>query len=350
MKRDAKPSSLASPAREPLRRQGRLRVGFVDFWRGFDPARNFFTRLLDDCVEWELSEQPELLFCSCFGQEHRRHDCKKVFYTGENWLPNPWAYDYFFTFLPGGLRERNFRLPVWVVDSGYDWDEARLLRRAPGRPHGERRFCNFLYGNARARCRQRFFHLLNSRRGVDSAGRVLRNTDLVVGPSHAEKLAFLGAYRFTIAFENCSYPHYLTEKLLQPFLAGSVPIYWGDPLVAAEFNPEAFINCHNHRDFDSVVERVLSLDDDPKAWERMAGAPLFRSAQVPDYARREVVLEQLRWVLAGGRRVAPGAATRCKDFLFRLAHRGLYIRRIDWVSRIMIALASRACKGCEVST
>lgn len=34
-------------------------------------------------------------------------------------------------------------------------------------------------------------------------------------------------YKFTIAFENQSYPGYVTEKIADALMAGTVPIYWG---------------------------------------------------------------------------------------------------------------------------
>ena len=35
----------------------------------------------------------------------------------------------------------------------------------------------------------------------------------------------------TIAFENSSFPGYTTEKIFEPMLEGSIPIYWGNPRV-----------------------------------------------------------------------------------------------------------------------
>ena len=34
-------------------------------------------------------------------------------------------------------------------------------------------------------------------------------------------------YLFTIAIENTSHDHYFTEKIINPFLNNTVPIYWG---------------------------------------------------------------------------------------------------------------------------
>ena len=46
----------------------------------------------------------------------------------------------------------------------------------------------------------------------------------------ATKVALLRRYRFTLAFENAIDDGYVTEKLYQPLLAGSVPVYLGAPV------------------------------------------------------------------------------------------------------------------------
>ena len=56
---------------------------------------------------------------------------------------------------------------------------------------------------------------------------------------------------------------YTTEKLIQPFMAGSIPIYYGNPLVAEEFNRNAFIDCNVFdNDFDAVIEEIKRIDND----------------------------------------------------------------------------------------
>lgn len=78
---------------------------------------------------------------------------------------------------------------------------------------------------------------------VDSCGRYLQNRRLD-GDDRSEKfkLATIGRYRFCIAFENARQPDYVTEKLFQPLLAGTVPVYLGAPNVADYAPPGSFIN------------------------------------------------------------------------------------------------------------
>jgi hypothetical protein len=63
-----------------------IRLGFAGFWDSFDPRDNFLTRLLETRWQIELTDEPDFLIHSCIG--HRRHDCVRIFYTGENVAPD----------------------------------------------------------------------------------------------------------------------------------------------------------------------------------------------------------------------------------------------------------------------
>jgi hypothetical protein len=44
-----------------------------------------------------------------------------------------------------------------------------------------------------------------------------------------DKTEALAPYMFSVVFENCRQDMYFTEKLIDCFLTGTVPIYWGPP-------------------------------------------------------------------------------------------------------------------------
>ena len=56
-------------------------------------------------------------------------------------------------------------------------------------------------------------------------------------------------YKFALTFENCNNaPGYISEKILDAFMAGVVPVYWGAPNVLDHIPRECFIDM---TDFDS---------------------------------------------------------------------------------------------------
>jgi len=57
----------------------------------------------------------------------------------------------------------------------------------------------------------------------------------------ADKWEGLAPYRFTIAIENSSLPHYWTEKITDAFMAYSVPLYFGAPNIGDYFPEGSYI-------------------------------------------------------------------------------------------------------------
>ncbi len=171
------------------------------------------------------------------------------------------------------------------------------LRAAP-----KESFCHFMYSNRHAPERIAFARRLMRERPVDCLGPVLGNMPALARRECAGTARALAPYKFGVAFENHSRPGYVTEKIAQCFLAGNVPVYWGDPTAAWLFNPEAFINCHDFASLDEAAEHVLRVDSDPELYARyraapplLPGSPLWRAgpaaldrrvAQIVDSAGR----------------------------------------------------------------
>jgi hypothetical protein len=277
-----------------------ISLGFSDFWGGFTPHDNYFTRLLATRYHVAVSEQPEYLIYSCFGNQHRRIPARvRIYYTGENCRPNFRRCDYAFTF-DHLSRPEHYRLPLyaWYGDPvslvKRDVDAQRILAAKTG-------FCNFVYSNPRCRLRIRFFEKLSKYKRVDSGGKLLNN----IGGPVANKLEFLRRYKFTIAFENDSYPGYTTEKICEPMHARSLPIYWGNPLVHLDFNPRSFVNYFDYGDLDELVDRVIEIDRNDDLYCQYLREPWYHGNVVNEYVRAENVLAQFERIFAasnGGRR------------------------------------------------
>ena len=86
---------------------------------------------------------------------------------------------------------------------------------------------------------------------VDSYGNALRNRPERIGGGDA-RVELYRRYKFTLAFENSDCPDYVTEKLFDPILVGSVPVYRGTETVAdLAPHPDSYIDA---RDFASAAE------------------------------------------------------------------------------------------------
>ena len=72
-----------------------IKLNFVDFSHDFSVYKDYFFRLLSKNYEVVLdSTRPDYLLYSCYGHEHLRYDCVRIFYTAENLRPDFNLCDY----------------------------------------------------------------------------------------------------------------------------------------------------------------------------------------------------------------------------------------------------------------
>ena len=210
-----------------------------------------------------------------------RYGWKPVMYVRylEPFKPPFSSVDFTFAALPPSQKNCWF----FRQDTG---DEFQYLLTNRSREHLQLRrwratkkayFCNFIFSN-NIYTRNRFCKLLSRYKPIMCPGRQRNNMPQLPrysGPGGGilAKLDFLAQCRFTIAFESTLQDYYLSEKIYHAFCTGSIPIYFGCPQVAKCYNTEAFVNCHDYRSFDAVVERVKEIDSNPALYRRYANAP-----------------------------------------------------------------------------
>lgn len=69
-----------------------------------------------------------------------------------------------------------------------------------------------------------------------------------------DKEAGLVAYRFSVAIENGQYETYFTEKLLDCFASGTIPVYIGAPDIDDYFNGYGIVHLTEATDFSELTE------------------------------------------------------------------------------------------------
>ncbi len=72
----------------------------------------------------------------------------------------------------------------------------------------------------------------------------------------------LAPYKYHICIENSSLPNYWTEKIADPFLAYSVPIYYGCTNLSGYFPPSSFIGINIERPDEAInmIGTILKRD------------------------------------------------------------------------------------------
>jgi len=244
----------------------KIRCSFIDFWPGFDYKYhlNFLLSEYDIIID---KENPDYLFYSCFGYEHLRYNrCIKIFYCGENLIPDLNLCDYAVSLseIQCGDRTLTNRLYGWRNNYHPDWDTEKLLNR---------KFCNFVYSNNRCAdpFREKIFNALSKYKRVDAGGGFLNN----MGEKVKDKHLFLKEYKFTLAIENSSQPGYVTEKIFDPFRAQSLPIYWGSLSISSNIRSNSFVNLMDFLTIEDMVEEIIRLDNDDAAYLEKITTPFW---------------------------------------------------------------------------
>lgn len=270
-----------------------ISVKFVEFWASFDVRENPFVDALRQrhkvrVIDGESEEVPDILFYSrnrvnggnsvfsrkrAKGGTHYDYDnCIKVYFTGENDIPDFNECDYAMSFHPISFGPRHLRFPLYML---YEYGQAL---NPPSLSDGEalgRGFCSMVlrnYGDCDP-MRLKIIDAVEGYRPMAYGGRFRNNT----GGCVDDKIAFLRNYKFNLALENSMVPGYVTEKIVEALAAPTVPIYWGSDIAKSDFNPEAFINAADYDTTEALVERIRYLDEHDDAYLAMLRAPRLKS-------------------------------------------------------------------------
>jgi len=269
-----------------------LTIDFVDFWPTLIKNDNYIYHLLSRVYNLEISSNPDVLFFSCYGKKHLQYQCLKIFYSAENRRPDFSGCDYALTF-DFSNHKKHFRWPLYAHHIDYEnaWKKLTTNRSKEECEIillSKKKFCCMVVSNGNAKERIKFFNELSKYKTVDSGGKYLNN----VGGPVADKMDFIKDYKFVFSFENEAYPGYTTEKILQPFVVNSIPIYWGNPKIDLDFNEGAFINA-NKLNQKQLIEQIVAIDKDKSLAIDILSKPIFNNNEIPTCAKEENVLEFL---------------------------------------------------------
>lgn len=248
----------------------------------------FFVNILKKYYVVEISEDPDYLFYNESTDDHLKYNCVKIFYTGENIHPNFNFCDYALGFDYLSFGDRYYHLPIYLVATYYqekELNQAENIDFTKPRPltkqdlANKTEFCSFVYSNYLAdSARKDFFDKLSEYKKVNAGGRYLNN----IGGRVDNKLEFEAKHKFSIAFENSSNAGYTTEKIVTALTARTIPIYWGNPEIAREFNGDCFINCHQYDNFGQVIERIKEIDANDDLYLSMINQPVLAKNYNPE--------------------------------------------------------------------
>ena len=264
-----------------------IKIKYVDFWgRLVDiPVDTMFHKVLEDHYNIEISDEPDYIICSCFGEDYKNYDCVRIMLIGENFSTDWNEYDYGIDFDDYSFLDRHFHM---INNAFINMDYASVDKMREKHLHAEQsfkektKFCSYIYSNP-IPFRDAFFDRVSQYKPVTAGGKCKRKLEDINGNANSskdwntksmregvfEKIEIEKSHKFSIAFENSSREGYITEKLVDSFAAGTIPIYYGAPDVTKYFNEKAMVIIKDEQDVENAIERIKEIDQNDELYLQM---------------------------------------------------------------------------------
>lgn len=82
-------------------------------------------------------------------------------------------------------------------------------------------------------------------------------------------------YKFVISIENKLDYGYNTEKLINPIIAGSIPIYWGDPEIFYYINKKRVIYALDFKSYEALLKKIIEIDNDDELYQEIINEDVY---------------------------------------------------------------------------
>ena len=230
------------------------------------------------------------------------HDCKfinskydnsiKIALYTENIIPDFNKADYAIGFDNINYLDRYFRKTtlIWNFESKYlniknkDFMNSRYNSY---KSKIKKKFCGAVISNGKFTdgFRIKFIKEINKYKKVDMGGKFMNN----VGGPLRNKTEFLSSYKFSIAMENTEGQGYISEKILDSLIAGTIPIYYGGYMIDEFINPKSIILIRNEKDMKNKIEYIKKIDNDDELYKKIINEKLFIDDNLPRLIKKEKI-------------------------------------------------------------
>ena len=247
-----------------------IRIGYTD-WNNSRAMEyiNYLKSNLNDKYEFELvTNEPDYLLFSFYGSEHKTEKYKnsiKIAIYEEGFIPTFNEEDYIFGVAHILYLDRYFRkAPLLEYLGNLKNKDFREVRNKILNGQKREKFCAAVFGHEKNEdhFREKFANELSKYKKVDMGGEI-NNT---IGYNVTDTIKFFKEYKFSIAFEKNSGDGYATGHIINSFLAGTIPIYYGDYFIDEYINPDTYILVRNDIDLKEKIEYIKEIDKDEKLY------------------------------------------------------------------------------------
>ena len=159
-------------------------------------------------------------------------------------------------------RYFKYNIFLWQTFENIDNIRQKVLN-SPKR----KKFCGAVISNINItdNFRLDFIKELNKYKKIDMGGKYNNN----IGQPVVNKKEFLSSYKFSIAMENTNGDGYISEKIIDSFISGTIPIYYGDYMVDEYINPKSYILIKGARDMKKKINYIKLIDNNDTLYKNI---------------------------------------------------------------------------------
>lgn len=260
-----------------------------NWWPGFIEKRDanhigFFEELLSKTklrhfeITYDINKANVLLEAG--HPDEKIHNCKKWIYkinfVGEPALPKTDKYDIILTSINHIDNIVDLPLSIAYIHCNNFLPYLLNMPKVESVPN---QFCSFIVSNPKCEVRNKLFYLLNKYKKVNSMGRFENNIGQIIYYPYWSPQFFdvLSNHKFMICCENTKMETYTTEKIVNPYLSRTIPIYWGSHNIKNIFNPDSMLFLEDETDesVQKLLEKIIELDNDNQKYLEFINRPIF---------------------------------------------------------------------------
>ena len=249
-----------------------IRIYAVNLFSREEFERTLLWYLKDKFIVQFDENNPDYLIYNVFGNDENNtkynNAIRIAFYT-ENRTPDLTECDYAIGHAHISYLDRYFMDPFSFLrrfNETKDVNFEKIRNETINNPR--KKFCSAVITNAFSECidysfRLKFIEELSKYKMVDMGGQYNNN----VGGPVKDKMEFFKDYKFSIAMENTEGDGYVTEKIIDSFISGTIPIYYGSYLVEEYINPKTYIYVKGLEDIKAKIEYIKKIDNDDELYK-----------------------------------------------------------------------------------
>lgn len=258
---------------------------------------NYFYNLIKNTYinDLEISYNSDIELFGPVGSRYFLENSKskiKIFYTGEcvskNAINNIWSQysdncinnvdlSLGFDRLDENKYKNYVRFPIWIFynfngildNQNYTKDDIKkVIDNINNAKSNKNKFASLVASHDVTNIRTQMYDKISKIDYINCPGKLFHNDDILKNTFNNNKIEYLKDFKFNLCPENTISDGYITEKLLDSFKSGCIPIYNGDENIELDLiNKNALLFFKKDEDNIEIIKEIEKLHKDDKLFD-----------------------------------------------------------------------------------